>query len=152
MDHDRTREVGLAVRRVLQAGREMQAAMARRLGVRITDVQAVDHVVSAEAPIGPVELGDRLGIRSASATVLVDRLVGAGHLTRARDPQDGRRVVLGATDHARDEVRQALTPLLHDVAAISGRLDDDQVATVLGFLAELTDALRDYAAEDDPAN
>ncbi|HEX7303818.1 MarR family winged helix-turn-helix transcriptional regulator [Lentzea sp.] len=148
MNHDRTREVGLAVRRMLQAGREMQAAMARRLGVRITDVQAVDHVVSADSPLGPVELGDRLGIRSASATVLVDRLVGAGHLTRAPDPRDRRRVVLGATDHARDEVRRALTPLLHDVAAITDRLDDEQVATVLGFLTDLTEALRDYATDD----
>ncbi|MFD4668654.1 MarR family winged helix-turn-helix transcriptional regulator [Lentzea sp. NPDC058450] len=147
MNHDRPREVALAVRRMLQAGREMQAAMARRLGVRITDVQAVDQVVSADSPLGTVELGDRLGIRSASATVLVDRLVSAGHLTRSPDPHDRRRVVLSATDHARGEVRQALTPLLREITTITDRLDDDQAVTVLGFLEDLTAALRDYAAE-----
>lgn len=151
MNDDRTREMGLAVRRTLQAGREMQAAMARRIGLRITDVQAVDQVVSAEGPFGTVELGDRLGIRSASATVLVDRLVNAGHLTRSEDPRDRRRVVLAATDHARAEVRQALAPLLQEVAAITGRLDDEQSAIVLAFLTDLTAAMRDYAsAEGDP--
>ncbi|WP_394620017.1 MarR family winged helix-turn-helix transcriptional regulator [Lentzea sp. JNUCC 0626] len=151
MNHDKPREVALAVRRMLQAGREMQAAMARRLGVRITDVQAVDQVVSADSPLGTVELGDRLGIRSASATVLVDRLVSAGHLTRSPDPHDRRRVVLGATDHARGEVRQALTPLLREITTITDRLDDDQVVTVLGFMEELTVALREYAAGEEPS-
>ncbi len=140
------REIGLALRRVLQAGREMQGALARRLGVRLTDVQAVDHVVSSAEPLGPVELGNRLGIRSASATALVDRLVTAGHLERAPDPRDRRRIALRATDHARDEVRQALTPLADTVAEIAGRLDDDQARTVIGFLSDVTDAMRDYAA------
>jgi DNA-binding MarR family transcriptional regulator len=145
-DRRASREINLAVRRVLQAGREMQGALARRLGIRVTDVQAVDHVVSSADPLGPVELGNRLGMRSASATALVDRMVAAGHLERALDPQDKRRIALRATDHARDEVRQALAPLVDRVTEIAGRLDDDQVRTVLGFLNEVTDAMQDYAA------
>lgn len=134
---------------MLQAGREMQAAMARRLGLRITDVQAVDHVVSAEAPLGTVELGHRLGVRSASATVLVDRLVGAGHITRSVDPHDRRRVVLTATDHAREEVLQALAPLLEEVGAIADRFDDGQIATILEFITDVTAAMRAYAAPEE---
>jgi DNA-binding MarR family transcriptional regulator len=149
-EHTAGREINLALRRILQAGREMQSALARRLGVRVTDVQAVDHVVSSVDPIGPVELGNRLGIRSASATVLVDRLVAAGHLTREPDPQDGRRVTLRSTDHARQEIRQALTPLVDRVEQIAGQLDDDQVRTVLGFLHEVIEAMHDYATDVPP--
>jgi DNA-binding MarR family transcriptional regulator len=145
-DQAAAREINLALRRVLQAGREMQSAMARRLGVRVTDVQAVDHVVSSADPLGPVELGNRLGIRSASATALVHRMVTAGHLERTPDPLDRRRVALRVTDHARDEVRLALTPLVDAVTEIADRLDDDQVRTVLGFLSDVTDAMHDYAA------
>ena len=142
------REINLALRRVLQAGREMQGALARRLGVRVTDVQAVDQVVSSPDPLGPVELGNRLGMRSASATALVDRMVAAGHLERTPDPRDRRRVALRATDHAREEVRLALTPLVDSITEIAGRLDDNQARTVLDFLLEVTDAMHDYALGD----
>lgn len=141
-------EIGLALRRVLQVGREMQTALAHRLGVRLTDVQAVDHVVSADHPVGTVELANRLGIRSASAAVLVDRLVTAGHLTRSAHPSDRRRVTLEATDEARQRVREALTPLLKDIAAITADLDDDQAATILEFLADVTTVMRAYAAAE----
>jgi DNA-binding MarR family transcriptional regulator len=144
-DQSLGREINLALRRVLQSGREMQGALARHLGVRVTDVQAVDHVVSSAQPLGPVELGNRLGMRSASATALVDRMVAAGHLEREPDPRDGRRITVRATDHARDEVRRALTPLVDRIAEIASRLDEDQARTVLGFLDEVTDAMHDYA-------
>ncbi len=140
-------EIGVALRRLLLAGREMQAEVARKMGVRLADVQAVDVVVSAGQPTGTVELGQRMGIRSASAAALVDRLAAAGHLTRRPHPTDRRRVTLEATDHARTEVRQALAPLLDEIAAISGGLDDDQAGTVLAFLADVTAAMRAYARE-----
>ncbi|MGH3096208.1 MAG: MarR family winged helix-turn-helix transcriptional regulator [Streptosporangiales bacterium] len=139
----------MAVRRLLQAGRQMQAGVARRLGVRVTDVAAVDHVVSAEQSLGPVELGHRLGIRSASSTVLVDRLVAAGHLHREPDPADHRRVRLQATEHAREEVREALRPLIDEVAGITDRLDEQQTATVLDFLEQVTAAMLGYATAAD---
>lgn len=147
-DERNAAEISVALRRLLQAGREMQAALARQLGVRLTDVQAVDHVVSASQPVGTVELGHRMGIRSASAAALVDRLAASGHLVRQPHPSDRRRVTLTATDHARAQVRQALTPLLEEIASIAGRLDDDQAQTVLTFLADVTTAMRAYAHDD----
>ena len=141
--------IQLSLRRMLQGGREMQSSLARQLGVRVIDVQAVDHVVSAEEPLGPVDLGNRLGIRSASATTLVDRLVAAGHLVREPHPADARRVALRATEHARYEVRQSLTPMLDEITAAIERLDHDQAATVSAFLHEVTAAMRDYAHRPD---
>jgi DNA-binding MarR family transcriptional regulator len=142
----REQRIGLALRRMVQAGREMQGALARRMGVRITDVQAIDHVVSADADLGPVELGSRLGIRSASATALVDRLVAAGHLSREPSPADRRRVVLRATDSARGEVQAALKPLLTEIDAIVGRLGPAEADTVHAFLTDVTAAMRRYAS------
>jgi DNA-binding MarR family transcriptional regulator len=141
-DEHAVAQISLAVRRVLQAGREMQAGLARRLGVRVTDVAALDNVVSAEDPLGTTELGDRLGIRSASAAVLVDRLVAARHLRRRPHPDDRRRVILDATEHARAQVHHELTPLLDELATITRRLDDEQAATVLSFLNDAGAAMR----------
>jgi DNA-binding MarR family transcriptional regulator len=146
VDEQTGREIGLALRRVLQAGREMQAALARRLGVRVTDVQAMDQVAAADEPIGTVTLGDRLGIRSASAAVLVDRLVDAGHLVREPDPADRRRVILIPTGHGRAEVREQLAPMLDDLTVVIKRLDETQAATVLWFLRQAAETMHSYAA------
>jgi DNA-binding MarR family transcriptional regulator len=144
-DEHAVAQISLALRRVLQAGREMQAALARRLGVRVTDVAALDHVVSADDPLGTTELGDRLGIRSASAAVLVDRLVAARHLRRRPHPGDRRRVILAATEHARGQVRHELAPLVDELATITRRLDDEQAATVLSFLTDAAAAMRRFS-------
>jgi len=144
------RAIGLELRRVLQGGREMQAELARGLGLRVTDVQALDHLSSVRTPIGTVELGDRLGIRSASAAVLVDRLVAAGHLVREPDPADRRRVILAPTAHGRAEVRARLAPMLDALTDIIRQLDDDEAATVLRFLAEAAETMRSYHREPVP--
>lgn len=145
VDEPAGREIGLALRRVLQAGREMQAALARRLGLRVTDVQALDHVASADVPMGTVELGDRLGMRSASAAALVDRLVAAGHLLREGDPTDRRRVALIATEQGRVDVRAQLAPMLEQLTTVIARLEEHEAASVLRFLEQATAAMHDYA-------
>ncbi|MFI7601274.1 MarR family winged helix-turn-helix transcriptional regulator [Actinoplanes sp. NPDC049681] len=137
-------QLGLAVRHLLQAGRHMQAAMAARLGLRTTDLQAIDHVVSAGEPIGPVELGQRLGIRSASATVLVNRLVRAGHLERRPHPGDRRRITLAATEHAHRSIRDALNPLLVNLATVTDNLDEQDLNRVLTVLSEVIGLMRAY--------
>jgi DNA-binding MarR family transcriptional regulator len=139
-------DVGTALRRLLQAGREMHTAMAHRLDLRMIDLQAIDHVVTAEEPLGPVELARRLGIRSASASVLVDRLVDAGHLARVPDPDDGRRTRLVATDHARHEARRALEPLLAELGALTDDLDAHAEAVVVDFLRRATAAMHRASA------
>jgi len=144
---DIARDISRSLRDLLQAGRGVQTTLARRLGVGVTDVQAVSHLVESPEPLGTVELGNRLGIRSASATVLVDRLEAAGHLSRTAHPDDRRRVVLRPTDTARAEVREALAPLLASLGGIVADLDDEQAAVVLGFLRDATRAIGEFTAE-----
>jgi DNA-binding MarR family transcriptional regulator len=141
-------EISVAIRTMLQTGREMHAALARHLHLGETDLAAMDHLVASKNPMGPVELGHRLGIRSASATVLVDRLAAAGHLTRDQHPADRRRVTLHPTQTAKVEIRQALTPLLTSISEIAARLDPDQAQAVLAFLTEVTGALHNFAESD----
>ncbi|TDC01683.1 MarR family transcriptional regulator, partial [Micromonospora fluostatini] len=105
-------ETARALREVIRASGDIRAALARRLGIGPTDAAAIDHLVASPEPLGPVELGNRLGIRSASATTLVDRLVQAGHVERTPHPGDRRRVALQVTDHAFTEVVEALSPML----------------------------------------
>ncbi len=138
-------QIALAMRHLVQAGRDMHLAMARRLGVGETDLAAMDVMVSSPAPLGPVELGHRLGISSASATALVDRLESVGHVRRESHPSDRRRITLHASETARAEVRDVLSPLLHAIDDLTGRLSPADRRIVLAFLDEVTAAMRDFA-------
>ncbi|MFI7435693.1 MarR family transcriptional regulator [Micromonospora haikouensis] len=137
-------ETVAALRDMLRIAGDTRAALARRLGVGATDAAAIDHLVASTEPLGPVELGNRLGIRSASATSLVDRLVQAGHVTRAPHPRDRRRLCLQVTDHAAEQVVEALRPMLAGVERAVGRLSPEQAAATAAFLREMAAVMREY--------
>jgi DNA-binding MarR family transcriptional regulator len=137
--------VSRALWRVTRTTQDANAAFARRLARGRTDVAALELLMS-EGPLGPVELGGRLGMRSASATALVDRLEAAGHVARVRDPGDRRRITVVPTQHAREEAGAAVGPLLEGLHAAAARLEAGDRAVVVGYLEEVAAALRAYAA------
>ncbi|MEU8311111.1 MarR family transcriptional regulator [Micromonospora sp. NPDC048887] len=146
-------ETSRALRDVLRIAGDTRAALARRLGLNVTDAAAIDHLVSSPEPLGPVELGNRLGIRSASATTLVDRLVQAGHVTRTPHPHDRRRLSLQVTESAVGEVLEALRPMLVGVDRAVARLTPEQAEATTAFLREVTEVMREYVATapDEPS-
>lgn len=143
------REIGQQLRRLLQAAPAVHAELATRTGVGVTDLLALDHITSAQEPLGVGELSRRLHIRSASATVLVDRLVSSGHLERGHHPSDRRRTSVNPTTAAYDDIRAALTPLIEDINQITGELTPEQATVVLRFLTQITTALTAFAAEQE---
>lgn len=138
--------VNLALRDLLALAHDVQLALARRLGLGATDVQALQHLATG-VPMGPVDLAHALKIRSASATVLVDRLEAAGHVRRDRHPSDGRRITLVVAEAARAEVRAALAPLVDAVTRLTAELAPGEAEVVAKFLGDTTEVLRAYAAE-----
>lgn len=138
--------LGRAVRRLLRLAPEVHAALAARIGVGVTDLLALDHLSTPPPPGGVVDLGRRLGMTSASATVLVDRLVRAGHVERTPHPTDRRRTSVVLTEHAEDEVREALGPLIGRIGELAAGLDDHAAAAVLRFLGDLCEVLEEFAA------
>lgn len=146
-------EAARALREVLRLAGDTRAALARRLGFGTTDAAAIDHLVSSTEPLGPVELGNRLGIRSASATTLVDRLVQAGHVERAPHPHDRRRLSLRVTERAVTEVLDAHRPMLAGIERAVARLTPEQAEATTAFLREVAEVMREYiaTAPGDPA-
>ncbi len=96
------------------------------------------HVISAKAPMTLIALSEALGTRPPATCAMVDRLARAGLVCRTPDPDDLRRVVLGATDIA---------------AQMIGKIDQDTarrlqtVLATMGTAAQrvLTEVLRDTA-------
>ncbi|MCX5387425.1 MarR family winged helix-turn-helix transcriptional regulator [Streptomyces sp. NBC_00083] len=134
-----------ALRQVLLANRDAELALARHLGLGPNDVTAMEHLLAAPDGLGPIDIAHRLGIRSASATVLVDRLQEAGHVTRAPHHTDRRRTVVKPTPRARDEIIAALTPLIGAVENAASALSEDELATVVNFLNQAAAHIKEQA-------
>lgn len=111
-------------------------AFAEENGLHRTDADALGLIMDADAAgaaMGPTQLARQLDITTASTTVLIDRLVKAGHLERRPDKLDRRRLVLAITDSARtagrtffgrfnQELREDLSVLSDDELAAARRL------------------------------
>ena len=130
-------ETTFAVRDLIGASRDLAARMAKAMAMNATDMTAI-HLLSEHGPMGAAELADRLGIRSASATVLVDRLEQAGHVERVRDTADRRRVTLTATAAARRASVEAWLPGILDLDEVSRTLPPHDALVVRDFLRRLT--------------
>lgn len=120
-----------------------QDAVARSAGLNGTDLQAVGLLV-AGGPATPGELAARTGLTAGGAiTAVVDRLERAGFVTRSRDPQDRRRVLVSAVP---DAIAEAVGPAYAGVTERWGEvlasLSDEQLEFANDLLARAAEVNR----------
>lgn len=132
-----------ALRDLLAAAAVANHAIARRLGLGLTDLTALDHLIAA-GPLGTGELAERLGMRSPSATALLDRLEAAGYVRRAAHPDDRRRVLVEPTPAGRSAAERAVGPLVAELDALAARRTAQEQALVADHLAAVAAALREH--------
>ena len=141
-------EGAVKVLNALRDYRASEAAMRRRtrssMGMGETDLLALRHLLQAEAagqPIGPKELGARLGVTSASMTTLIDRLVKSGYIRREPHPTDRRALILRPTPGADEEVRRTLTQMHDRMMDVAEALSASEARIVTHFLGRMRDAV-----------
>ena len=130
----------LAVNDVIGAARDLTVRAAGVMGMNTTDMQAI-HLLVEFGPMGTTQLAERLGIRLASTTVLVDRLERAGHVERVRDTVDRRRVVVTETAAARAASQDAWLPAITKIDEVCRSLSDSERTFALDLLARLRAAM-----------
>jgi DNA-binding MarR family transcriptional regulator len=137
-----------ALDRVLQAQRALASqtvgwyqAVAGRLGIHATDVQAMNLL--AGGPLTAGELGAATNLTTASVTKLIDRLEQRGFARRVRDPGDRRRVYVELVDEVTE---REVMPLYDELTKVAERqhkrYDDEQLALIEGFLNDAEELLR----------
>lgn len=85
------------------------------------------------------DLGQALDLESSTLTPLLKRMEGAGHVTRARDPKDERRVRISLTQEGRDlHERAKHIPMCLDR---SGAIAEAEVAQLRQQVRQLRMAL-----------
>ncbi|RZQ60258.1 MarR family winged helix-turn-helix transcriptional regulator [Amycolatopsis suaedae] len=122
-------------------------AIARRMGVSYNDVRALEVLSDTGGGLGTVELAERLGIRSASATEMVDRLVAAGHVRRRKHPTDRRRIVVELTEQGWQAAMRALGPMLARFDRVARELGED-AEVVTAYLRAIAAEQRAYCADE----
>jgi DNA-binding MarR family transcriptional regulator len=88
-------------------------------------------------PMTLTELSDRARVTAGSMSQTINRLVAGGYLTRTKDPGDGRRVLLEATDGGK---RVGAAARAHRESWFNARiaeLTDDERATLVHAAAIL---------------
>ena len=138
------RELLRAVRDLVRADRDMRRRLGASMHMNLTVLQALRHVIDAQDAEGfttPRRLADTLGISTASTTTLIDRLVTSGHLVRSPHPRDRRSVVVTATPHAREEVREHLGDMHERMRHLAAAVPPEARPPLITFLRALTDEM-----------
>ena len=133
-----SRIVRASLERFVSASARQHAALAKLLGLLDSDVVALEHVLRA-GELNAVTLARRMPLSSGGTAAVIDRLCTAGLISRTRDPQDRRRVVLRAMPGVEQRVGELLAPLVADLEAATSELSATQRALVERFLADLAD-------------
>ncbi len=87
---------------------------ARAHGLGRNDLNAIMWIAEGTAKGDPVtagELSARLGLGAPAVTALIDRLEGSGHIQRARDLRDRRKVAVQMQDQALELAQAFFRPL-----------------------------------------
>lgn len=139
----------LAVRDLIGASRQLVGRIANEMGMNPNDMSAIG-LLAQEGPMGVAEIADHLGIRSASATALVDRLERAGHVERVRDTADRRRVTVVETPAARAAAYEAWRPVIAAINDLCRTLSDAERDVIRDFLVRATALVDPTAGQANP--
>lgn len=83
-----------AIRRLVARGVFVNDGVARRLGLRLIDLQVLNLMLLPDGPRTPSDIVAATGLPASTTTRVLDRLEAAGFLSRIPDPGDRRKVSL----------------------------------------------------------
>jgi DNA-binding MarR family transcriptional regulator len=101
-----------------------------------TDLRALQVLRSREGMTAG-QLARALHVTSGATTRIIDGLVEDGHVMREADRRDRRRVQVRLTPEAARLVDSTFDPLLAELRGLLLDYDDEELATVARFLADV---------------
>jgi DNA-binding MarR family transcriptional regulator len=119
-------------------------AAAVRTGMTVTDLEVIDRLDSAD-PLTAGQLAELTGLTTGAITGMINRLEEAGVVSRERDPDDGRRVIvrLAPDTEKTREVSAVFNGMGRAWNEIAAQYDDEQITFLLDFLKRGNTASRE---------
>ena len=132
--------------------RELSAAFESHLGgeltVNPTDLTAMEHLIQS-GPLTPTDLARRLGVSTAAATTVIDRLTAVGHVSRVPNPADRRGVLVVPAPASVARAMGALMPMIMDIDGVLDDYSDTEKAIITGYLERVVAAYRQHIPATD---
>lgn len=128
------------LRTLTRLAEQVAPAVARRASLTHNELRALEHLM--DQPMGPGELGRVLGVSSAAASGIIDRLEARGHAQRASHASDKRRTSVTISPSGRTEVVGYLMPMFRELAPLDASLSAEDRVVVDRFLEGAIRALR----------
>ncbi|WP_244246827.1 MarR family winged helix-turn-helix transcriptional regulator [Nocardioides euryhalodurans] len=128
------------LRRLLDVAQQSGPAVARRAELSHTELTALEMLT--RQAWGPGELARHLGVTSAAASGIVDRLAARGHVERVPHEADRRRTQVVLTESGRRDVLGHLMPMFAALDELDRGLSDAEREVVDRYLAAATEAIR----------
>jgi DNA-binding MarR family transcriptional regulator len=139
------REIQFLLRDLVARLHQLNDAVGARIELKAGDIEILD-LVARHGPLSPSEVSASTGIHPATLTGVIDRLEGAGWLSRVPDPDDRRRVRLEARRERGAEMVRLYAPMNRSLTEICAALTPDQLEVVRDFLRHAAEAGIDAAA------
>lgn len=122
------------------------AAVAKRMGMEVSELAALDHLQEA-GPMTPGRLGGRLSMSPGAITALVDRLEKRGHVERTPNPEDRRSALLRETEQGLRDSLEHLWPYIVEMRSIEEDFTEEERQAISRFLKAATEATHRHAEE-----
>jgi DNA-binding MarR family transcriptional regulator len=141
------------VKDALRGLRTELALLNRRIGGRLElrdgDLDLME-LIARLGPMGPSALARHAGLHPATMTGVLDRLEKGGWLSRERDPQDRRSVVLRIRRERVGEIFSLYSGMNQALDDLCANYTDEQLQVIADFLTRATTEGRTQTKDLDP--
>lgn len=133
-------EASRLMRRILVLNQDVEKQLGRELEVNARDLEAMQRLME-HGPLSPSALAQMLGISTAAVTVVVDRLVRVGHVSRKPHPTDRRSLLVVPTPQSARRAMDSLLPMIMEIDGLISRYPSEQQAAITDYLDRTVEVL-----------
>ncbi|MFF4454213.1 MarR family winged helix-turn-helix transcriptional regulator [Streptomyces goshikiensis] len=125
-----------------------QQEVARLLGLNVTDLTCLGHVLGAgDTPLAAGDLAGLTNLTTGAVTGVLDRLERAGYAHRQPDPADRRRVRVVADPAAAARLVAVYEPFHARLGAVFAEYSPDEIAVIADWFGRATVEIRAHLAQ-----
>lgn len=122
---------------------------AKKCGFSISQVGALFRLYRHGLSTGVSDIGDHLGVSSAAASQMIDRLVQQGLLLRSEDPDDRRVKRITLTEQGRKVIDDGVGGRERWFTSVGERMSEQERETVLAGLKILIRTVNETVSEEE---
>ncbi|MFJ4776877.1 MarR family winged helix-turn-helix transcriptional regulator [Streptomyces sp. NPDC088762] len=125
-----------------------QQEVAQRLGLNVTDLTCLGHILGAgDHPLAAGDLAELVDLTTGAVTGVLNRLERAGYARRRPDPADRRRVRVVADPTAAARVIAVYQPFYDRLGALFADYTPDEIAVIADWFQRAAVEVRAHCAQ-----